>query len=226
MNSLLRPLIVCFVVLSFCRTNTAQRNEVIKWDLDLNLTAADKTAIEKVAKKVGIDVARVRVVFPLPTGGQLLLAESRVSVEGRHRTWLELDVCRKDWEPRHCSRKSRRSVDRWQASALDLVRREAWNIQDGNWSLDVPVEPGLPFNDIEQIVLAIRHDRLVNRLPEYLAAIRLNTGIPRIDPAEITGITRTSSGYEVREGRRGGLILRVRIVDGKVEIFGYGTWLV
>lgn len=223
---LARTFTVSLLFLRFCCTADGQQTEAIKWDLDFDVTGADKSAIEKLAKKMGIDVARVSVLYVLPSGGQVLNVDSRIVVEGRYRTWVELSICRKDWKPLHCSTKSRQSVERWQASVRDLKRREAWSIQDGDWHADVPVEPGIPFGDVEQIVLAIRHRQLVNRLPTSVGSIKLNTAMPEIDAAEITCIEKDSSGYEIRTGRASGLILRVRIVGANVEIYSYATWIV
>ena len=171
---LARTFIVSLLLLRFCCTAYGQQTEGIKWDLDFDVTAADKSAIEKLAKKMGIDAARFSVVYVLPSIGQFVSVESRIVVEGRHRRWVEMSICRKDWKPLHCSTKSRQSVERWQASVRDLERREAWGIQDGDWHLDVPVEPGIPFSDVEQIVLAIRRRQLVNRLPASVGPIKLN----------------------------------------------------
>ena len=223
---LTRPFTVSLLFLRFCCTAYGQQTEAIKWDVDFNVTAADKSAIEKLAKKIGVDAARVSVVYVLPSGGQVLNVESRIVIEGRHRRWVELSICRKDWKPLRCSTKSRQSVERWQASVRDLERREAWSIQDGDWHLDVPVGPGTPFTDVEKIVLAIRRRQLVNRLPTSVGPIKLNTEMPAIDLDEITRIEKNSSGYEVRTGRAAGLILRVRIVDANVELYSYATWIV
>jgi hypothetical protein len=203
-----------------------QQAEGIDWHLDAGIAVSDRTVIEKLVKGMGIAVARVSVVYVLPTGGQVLNVESRVVVEGKHRTWIELSVCRKDWRPFHCSTKSRNSVGRWQASPADLEQREAWRIQDGDWHLDVPVETGLPYADAEQIVLAIRRGQLVDRLPTSIGPLTLNAAMPEIDLTEITRINKTVSGYEVRTGRATGFVLRLRITGSAVELYSYSTWIV
>jgi len=174
---------------------------------------------------MGIDAAKVSIIYVIPSGGQVLNVESHVLVEGKHRTWVELSVCRKDWKPSYCGRKSRRAEGRWEASSLDIERQEAWAIEDGDWQFTVPVELGVPYADVEQIVLAIRRQQLINRLPTSIGPLRLNPVMPEIDPTEITWIRKTVSGYEVRTGRANGIILGVRIVNGTVELFSYGTWM-
>ena len=117
-------------------------------------------------------------------------------------------------------------MGRWQASPANLERREAWHIQDGDWYLDVPVEAGLSYADVQQIVLAIRRGQLVNRLPASIGPLTLNRAIPEIDPTEITRISKTTSGYEVWTGRATGYILQLRVIGSAVELYSYSTWIV
>jgi hypothetical protein len=219
------------VLLIYCRLMNAQVSAV-EWNIDahIEISSEDKSAIIKLVRDIGVEEpARVSVVYVLPTGGQVLNVESRVAVDGPHRSWVELSVCRKDWKPFHCSTKSGRTVGRWRASKVNLTQRQAWRIQDHDWHLDVSTDPKVPYRDAEQIVLAIRHGQLINRLPTSIGPLRLNVAMPDIDLDEDTYISSYKSEvgtYEVRTGRAGGLLLRVKVFDSGVELQNYGTWLV
>src|SRR5207249_3931747 len=115
-----------FMLLACCCITHAQES-AIEWRIDseLGITAEDKQGIIKLVKQTGIEEpSRISVVYVLPTGGQLLNVESRVTVDGPHRSWLELSVCRKDWKPLHCSTRGKRvkRVGRWQASKSDVTQ--------------------------------------------------------------------------------------------------------
>jgi hypothetical protein len=110
----------------------------------------------------------------------------------------------------------------------DLTLRQAWRIQDQSWQLDVSSDSDIPYRDAEQIVLAIRRRQLVNHLPTQIGFLRLNTAVPEIDADEIRHISRYKSEaavYEVRTGQAAGFVLQVRIVDDRVELQNYGTWI-
>jgi hypothetical protein len=212
-----RALPLVITLLFSCALSAQQK---LEWNVDLDLTTADQASIEKLLKKMKLDAARVTVSYVIPTGGQKLIAHSNVTVEGNHRTWSEVSICRKDWWPLYCASKSKQSEGRWYASSQDTKERETWTVRDGEWQLVVPVEPGAPFRDVEQIILAIRRGQLINRLTKS------ETEMPEIDPTKITWIRKITSGYEVRTGKGSGEILGVRIVGTAVELFSYKELLV
>jgi hypothetical protein len=158
--------------------------------------------------------------------------ESSVSVDGNHFTWLAVTVCRKDWEPDFCSRKPLRSVQRWISSKISIERRNEWRIEEGDWHVDILVEANIPYKPVDLIVLAIRHKELINKLSTSVGPIKLNTEIPNVDPMEILKISKIDSPdeqYEVLTHDRGeagsGLTLRVKIVEGKVELHSWSQWM-
>ena len=224
--------LVFIVLLFWC--NTYAEDRAIEWRIDpgTGVAAEDRPAIIKLVKEIGIeDPARVSVVYVLPSGGQRLKVESQVTVDGMHRSWLELAVCRKDWKPFYCSTKRAHAkrFGRWQASKSDLTWREAWRIQDQSWHLDVFAEPNIPYTDVENIVLSIRRGQLVNRLPTRIGPLRLNPEIPDIQADEITRISRYKSEldtYEVSTSTgASGWVLRIKIVSDLVELQSVSSWI-
>lgn len=184
-----------------------QRANTIEWNVpEMGILPSDKIEIVKLARKVGIEPGQVGVLTLLPSGERTIFVNSAVLGEGKHRSWLEISVCRADWQ--HCNNRASRpitQVGRWLARKQQLARRETWKIQDGSWTSDVPIEPGISFADTERIVLAIRRKQLVNRLPAF-----------RTMPTDFTGITYIrrippeTATYEIQTGVAGGEILRVR----------------
>ncbi len=73
-------LTVFLVMLWFRWPATGKQAEGIAWHVDSDIAVSDRTAIEKLVKGMGIDAARVTVVYVLPTGGQVLNVESQVAV--------------------------------------------------------------------------------------------------------------------------------------------------
>jgi hypothetical protein len=221
-----------------------QRERKVQWhvDADLQLVESDKNAILKLVRQIGLEPESVFVVTLLPSGDRLIYVSSPIIVEGNHRAWTELSVCRTDWN--FCNNKTNRSlkrVGRWLASKADLERRERWRIHDGDWSMDIPVQSGVRFADAEQIVLVIRHKQLVNRVPTVAGPPRLNVTVADINviadinpiadvnPDEISQITRVVSDtgvYEVTIGVGSGVVLRVKIIGNSVELQGYSTFTV
>jgi hypothetical protein len=77
-------------------------DRAIEWRIEpeLGVSSEDRQAILKLLKQSGFEEpARISAVYVLPTGGQLLKAESQVTVDGPHRSWLELSVCRRIGNP-------------------------------------------------------------------------------------------------------------------------------
>lgn len=207
------------------------RQELVEWDVDSDIVASDKEVILKLVRELGLKPKTVGVVIQLPTGDRVIHVKSAILVQGKHRTWHELPVCRRDWD--HCNNDEGRSlkrVGRWLASKADLAEFGTWRIEDGDWTREIPVLPaGIAFADAERIVLAIRRKQLVNRLPPTSARGNSTPSIPEINPNEITVIRRIEtepSAYEVTTGVASGMSLRVVIVGEAVELRGYSTYTV
>jgi hypothetical protein len=102
-------------------------------------------------------------------------------------------------------------------------------VSDADWFIDVRLGPQVPYEDAERIVLAIRRQVVVNRLPSTIGPLTLDTTMPSIDANDVQSIQKGGSEpgrYEVRTGRTGGLVLDVLVGEGRVELHGLGTWLV
>ena len=203
----------------------------IEWQVDASITKSDRYAILSLAKKMGIDRPRRVSVAQLRPGFCRFIRVESVVVQNTHRrTWLNLRVRSRDWP--ECSRppdgSSVEVAGRWIAASSDLVKMETWRINDGKWHVDVFLEPDVPYSDAELIVLAIRRGRLVNCQPKPTGPIKRSTDMPHLDADSISLILKIRNGvreYEVHTGELSGAILRVRIVDGNVELHSYGTWM-
>jgi hypothetical protein len=228
-----RALVMSAIVmaLSPCALSLVAQSEPVEWDRADGVGDADRTAILKLARRLGIESAR-RITFGnyLPSGCAFVRVESAVTVDGNRRTWREVLLRRRDWpECRRVARFSRRSEGRWIGSKTELSTEESWRVADGNWFVDMRLGPGVPYADAERIVLAIRHHVLVNRLPSSVGPLKLDTTMPAINANDIQSIVRSSSApgrYEVRTGAASGTLLHVMVRDGQVELHGQSVWMV
>ena len=209
-----------------------QQHPAVEWQVaGEDILASDREAIVKLARRIGLEPERVSVVIALPGGDHILNVRSAILVEGKHRSWREVDVCRKDWtQCNNAEGRALKRVGRWVASMAEVYRRETWRIEDGGWAKDVPVAPGVPFSDAERIVLAVRRKQLVNRVPAVaVGPLKLNRSLPDINPDDITYIKAfdsDSKAYEVTTGIGGGFTLRLRIVGSEVELTSYSEYMV
>ena len=206
----------------------------VEWQRDDPFKPADEAAIISLAEQVGLtDARRVSRTWWLPGGGFTVSVESAITVDGHRRTWNDLQVCPEDdasrceWET---SGEGMVRAGRWLTSRANITQREVWRIQDGVWHVDVEIGEGVPYDAAERIVLAVRRRELINRRPDHLGALKLNIDIPEVDPAGIFRIERAKSDpagfYDVNTGSGWGFVLRVRIVDHKVELHDVATRLI
>jgi hypothetical protein len=213
---------IVFILLACCLIARAQVT-VINWrvDADVAITAKDKLSIIKLAKQTGIDdPANVSVEYPLPLGGHFLKVESSVTIEGPHRSWREIKVCRQDWKGYCYAGKPRKVVGRWQTSITSVTQRQTWRVQEQGWFIDVSTDTNVTYRDAERIVLAIRGGKLVNPLNLSTAML--------IDANEITYISQHGpevSTFEVHTGRASGLLLRVKVAGDIVELQELLHWM-
>ena len=208
-----------FFFIMFAQNATNAQTE---WEPIAELKAADKNSIVTLAKKMGIENPR-RISFRqiMPSFCGFVCVESEATESNHLKSWLELEVYRKDWT--HCMSEHRGSKThrsgRWIARSSDLQKQEEWIIEDNGWKLYLPFGAGVPFEDAEIIVLAIRHDQLINRL---------STDTPKIDPNTISLVAprgKEPRTYEVHTGKGMGHYLIVRIADRKVELLSIGKWM-
>lgn len=214
----------------------AYQNDGIEWSLEPYVSSIEKPAVLALAREMGLDAPkRIAPYFPLPVGMNpecpLLLIESVVAVNGRHRSWAELVIQRQGRsggeECVHID-PDIRQVGLWTADIRSYHELETWRVEDGDWHVDVFVEPTVSPAAVEQIVMAIRSRTLVNRLPTNVGPLTINPAIPDIDPDDINRISRSStdaSEYEVSTGLAIGLKLKVRIVGDTVELLGVALYI-
>ncbi len=169
---------------------------------------------------------RVYLSVLLPTGCRFIRAQSPVTEAGHLRTWLELSIRRKDWTGvSHClpvpPGSKAQHIWRWITSRNDLWRARQWRVQENGWHVDVRFDgTDLTYPETELIVLAIRHQRLVNRLRPTMAPA------PKIPVFDANAIYQmyfsNDSGIRMYYVCLGRVMVEVRIVAGTVELLSYG----
>jgi hypothetical protein len=208
-------LIAAGVIVAFA----GQQPSTTEWRVGASVTDNDKTSIVELARQMGIERPRtVSRVGIAPAGCEVLTIASDERVDGNRVSWAALDIHRSD--SRNCWRPVQtRRVGRWFANTPTTRIETRWRVRDAAWHVDVPIEQGVPYQDVERIVLAIRHAALVNTLPD-------GAPMPPVDADALTSIKKTAGKadgrYTVTVGRgpRGGLLF-VALTDGRVELHGY-----
>ena len=212
-RSRVRTAIIVLVALS--GTASAQ----VSWENDIALTGKDKAAIIALAQKSGIAEPRRASLISIHPIGQMVVVKSGVSTNGKRRSWLEIDVCRIDWE---CYETNLARVGRW-VIASRAQEREAWRVDDKDWYVDVTLSKGVSYKVAERIVVAIHRNDLVDRLPP-------SSSMPIIKANNIRSVTSLGTEadeYEVEidGGGATGVLLRVRLRNGKVELYQEDVWI-
>jgi hypothetical protein len=208
-------LIAAGVIVAFA----AQQPSTTEWRVGASVTDNDKASIVELARQMGIERPRtVLRVGTAPAGCEVLTIASDERVDGNRVSWAALDIHRSD--SRNCWRPVQtRRVGRWFANTPTTRTETRWRVRDAAWHVDVPIEQGVPYQDVERIVLAIRQAALVNTLPD-------GAPMPPADADALTSIKKTAGKadghYTVTVGRgpRGGLLF-VALVDGRVELHGH-----
>jgi hypothetical protein len=228
----MRVLLFTILLVTFVLWIEGQQRAPIEWQVaGEDILASDRVAIVKLVYGIGLEPERISVGIILPGGDHYIYVRSAILAEGKHRSWREVNVCRKDWtQCNNAEGRSVKRVGRWMASKAAVDRREAWRIDDDGWGKDVSVEAGVPFADAERIVLAIRRKQMVNRVPvASVGPLKLNRSLPDINPDDITYIKAfdaDSKAYEVTIGIGGGFTLRLKIVGSEVELTSYSEYMV
>lgn len=148
-------------------------------------------------------------------------------IDGHRRWWRELAVRRADWPAcESVSRWSTRREGRWRASRSQLAVQESWRVEDGDWFVDVQLGDHVQYGDAERIVLAIRRETLVNRLPISNGPLTLNTAMPDLDANQVCSVVAGSEPghFDVRVSA--GQVLTVAVVGEAVELRHIGSALV
>ena len=194
-----------------------------------DLSKGDKEAILKLAQEIGIE-APVRIFEGQchPKICDFLVVESAAKELGHLKCWLELKIHTEDWRADEGSITLR--AGRWAAQRTELRVEENWIIEDNGWRLYVHLSPDapfdVPFEDAELIVLAIRHDELINRLPVESDPFSPNSIFPKIDPSSITFMIRSKGlrTYDVYTGTGRGEVFTIKVVNGKAELHRRSSW--
>jgi hypothetical protein len=197
-----------------------------------SLRAADTAAVLVLGRQFGIpQPARIERVFPALGGCPAVELGSPVNVEGNRRSWMELTVRRRgrDTGGHRCevyapSGSTVKRSDRWVASSEELIERSLWRVSDGDWNIDVTLDPGVPYDSAVVLVLAVRRRALVNGMPAGLRRLFGDT-LPTIDASDIRTIRRRQDVYQVITGERWGTVLSVSIVAGEVIVRNVGSWI-
>ena len=197
-----------------------------------SLRAADSAAVLALGRQVGLpEPAGIERVFPELVGCPVIRLASPVNIEGNRRSWMELQVRRKgrDTGGHRCnvyapSGSTVKRFDRWVASSAELLERSLWRVSDGDWHIDVALDPGVPYDSAVVLVLAVRRRTLVNGMPAGLRRFFGDT-LPTIDASDIRTIRRKQDVYEVITGERWGTVLFVSIVAGEVIVRNVGSWI-
>jgi hypothetical protein len=224
---LLRVLLLCpWMFFSYPPSAYGQQTEQIEWQDEKYFTEADRTAIPRLARIMGVqNPKRVYHGESVPSLCAYTMVESTYSDSGHLRTYLQLMVHRRDSKCMTSKRGKGERVGRWFAYSAQLETRREWKIEEDRWVKYLSFGDGVSYKDAELIVLAIKHGQLVNRLPEN----SISSQLPRIDPMKIisvrvkTGAART---FEVWTSEGGsGKIYLVKIDDGKAELHEIQIWI-
>lgn len=224
--SLAMLLLYTWTLFSFPAVAYGQQVQKIEWQDEKSFTGADRSAIPALASTMGLqNPRRVYQGQFLPSLCPFVMVESTYSESGHLRTYLKLRMYRKDWKCRKPGGAKIRRVGRWFAYSTDLETRREWRIEEDQWVRYVPFGNGVSYEDAELIILAIKHDQLVKRLPDDAVSF----GVPAIDPADITSIqvrANEANTFEVGSSKGGsGKIYVIKIIGHSVELHEIQFWI-
>jgi hypothetical protein len=208
----------------------AGQSSATQWNVPAAVTAADRRDILQLSAQLAI--ADPEVVSAFRSDCLAVRVVSRSTVDG-NRVVSRWTLIRRASGP-GCqpvaSGKPVRRVGNWLTGATAAIPIERWRVRDGDWHVDVHLGAGVPYDDAEIIIRAIRRGELPDERPPADRA----RSLPRIDAGAVTLIERPHQGmgtpappreYGVRTGEGGGDSLLIRIVDGRVEVHRYGQWV-
>jgi hypothetical protein len=224
-----KSLCLFVLTLGLAFSAAARQSAPIEWKLEETVTAADRKDILQLAKEMGIDAPReVISVHGLPGDCRWVSVESAIVESGNQRTWYYVEI-RPPGSRCLIVPTGVKKVGRWTALRPELGKYEEWRIRDKEWHIDIHLGAGVPFNDAELIVLAIRRGELKNRLSQPTCELNSNSSLKQINADRISRIEKGWQGersYKVTTGYAGGFILSVEISDSGVELSSCVPWLV
>ncbi len=224
---------ISFLLSSPCESSQAPPVD-LKLELYDGLTRKDVSAILNLAEALGIDSpSRLGSYAMLPLPCEYVVVESLVAADGPRLTYRTLDVRRNDPRDRLCNYVGENLVefDGWVSSSSKMRTVIRWSIEDQGWSTEITLGDQVSYETAVQIVLAVRKNELVNEYPVADELERFSaddiTGIEVFMPSANTLEGDTTRTYEVRiQSAEGiGLILKVKIAEGRVELHGISDWI-
>jgi hypothetical protein len=224
----------CAVVMTLASGSVAtaqgQQADPIEWSLGaVVLTPDDRETIVVLARGGGIDVpARAAEGFIAPIGDRFLTVRSKVTVEGNHVTWRELDVCRADWSGCTIPFETRSGPPTWRIfrGARD---RDTWRVRDGTWSVEISLGAGVSYAIAQAVARGIHRRTIIDVRPTLPGRTRSRDPLPMIDPNTMQSIPAAGNADEftVSAGQSGGgWILGVRVRGSRVELLSAATFVV
>jgi hypothetical protein len=238
-------LLLAIATLSIGTALTAAQGREVVWDLGTHVTEADQRDILRLAADIGIRTPR-RVVdnrSPCPivsVFGEPVVDGNRVTTTVAWVRPRKSPECRDLGFNFNIRRRGSWATER---SRQNPRRNIAWRIRDAEWHRDIALGPDVTYEDAATIVLAIRHDTLVDmRKNAEIAKARdsdMNAdqifwisrydddSMKRLYPDIYADMFRVmSQDHEDYTGRGGsGHSLNVKIRNGRVELHGSSGWV-
>jgi hypothetical protein len=203
----------------------------VRWSvIDEDISPTDQKQILELADRVGVHDVRLvsEELTRLPLGCFALLAQSEVTVAGNRRTWTEAFIDRidptggQDELGKFCHAASAHPtrIGRWEVDPGQVFHREVWSVADGDWSYDVILGDGVPYETAAKIILAIKRKTFVDQHKpvDQPFGNELLIGGPAL-------LSQVGSHYELRMGSGGGLLLRIAIDGERVVLLSVDSWI-
>jgi hypothetical protein len=209
----------------------AAQTATVEWKMPPTIRAVDRRDILAVARMVGI-TEPIAAAVPLQSACTLVQVKSKPVLNGNQV--LSKTVAVRQFAGAGCN--SPRSDTRYERQgnwfAFNPKTEERWRIRDGDWNIDVFLQPGIAYEEAALIVQAIHQRRLLDRRPDS------RSPVPPINPDAILSVEHSqdaqspSGAFEVRTGQpdappRGGsgYVLHVVVRNGAVELHGLSCWM-
>lgn len=217
----------------------AQPTDVI-WDVSQALRDSDRRAILDLARQAGILMAERVSDDDRPSPCPRVRVHSRPRVDGNRVATISAGIarnrpeCRPAQTARQGSSDIRFSGDWFVAiGAYNPRTAEEWRVRDRTWHVDVRLASDVSFAVAQTVVLAFRHQTIVDLQPTAgrrpLSAIHPGAILSIVRDQGIVGVITVVPAkrdcYWVRTGTAwGGQILVVSLRDGRVELEGVMDW--
>jgi hypothetical protein len=218
--------------------------EVDGIEVDLRVEVDEKGIedMRALAAQLGIpDVKSIYVgLYGIPTSSLVAIVEGRAVQDGNKISQSRLLLRQKYWPSSWVnSDEVTTTHGLWQTSARNLDNLDRWIVRDGDWSIEVRLEAGVPYDDAVRIIRAIRARTLVDvrEGPSWMYP-GLSLGPEDLRQWDATTLPRIEIDDEAPAGESGryevsipsslgsGTMIRVRLLDDRVEVVAVGQWIV